>query len=226
MTAGLCSRSLVGACVSALFLLPGKSARADEVVEVLSLGVRHELVKDLDLAGGVQLRLDGGFSRVERWLPEATIEYRLVKPLTLGAGYRSSYARNGRGEFELAHRVHVQAGLGFKLKPMGAKLKYRLRLQDRFERNEGEPTEHQPTLRNALELSYTDWQLLRPFISAEHYLALDELVEEPTRRWKFILGVQHDWGPVGLELYYRLDLRVANDDPNRHMIGLGMRLEL
>jgi hypothetical protein len=90
----------------------------------------------------------------------------------------------------------------------------------------GEPTDHDPTLRNALELSRTAWALLKPFTSVEHYLSLDELADHPTRRWRFMLGVQRELGAAELELCYRFDVTVANDDPNRHMIGLGMRLDL
>jgi hypothetical protein len=226
LTTGLAVRALVVGSLGAVLLLAGRNARADEVVGALELGLRHELLKDLDLSGGVQLRLDDGFSRVERWLSEAALGYQLVKPLTLGTGYRLIYSRNGRGEFEVAHRVHLQARLRLALKPLGSKLEYRLRLQDRFEREVRAPAEHQWTLRDALELTYTEWKVLKPFISAEHYLALDELSDAPTRRWKFMLGVQHDWGPAGLELYYRLDVLVAGDDPNRHMIGLQVDLEL
>jgi hypothetical protein len=213
------------ACAGAVFMLVAEHAGADEVVGALELGGGHEVVKSLDVSGGLQLRLDEGFSRIERWMPEMALSYELVKPLTIGTGYRLIYARNGRGEFEIAHRVHLQAALTFKLKPLGAKLKYRSRLQDRFERRVGEPTDHQPTLRNALELSHTSWAFLKPFLSGEHYLSLDELADNPTRRWKFMLGVQQEVGAAELELYYRLDVPVAEDDPNRHMIGLGMRLD-
>ncbi len=210
----------------ALLMLVAGTAGADEVVGAVELGVRRELVKDVDVSGGVQLRLDERFSRVERWLPEVAIGYELGKPLTIAAGYRLIYARNGRGDFEIAHRGHVQAALSFKLKPLDAKLRFRLRLQDRFERNVGEPTDHRPTLRSALELSHTGWAFMRPFISGEHSLALDELADRPTRRWRMMVGAQREVGLAQLELYYRLDVRVGNDRPNRHMIGLGMRLDL
>jgi hypothetical protein len=221
-----CARLGVVACSGAVLMLVVENAGADEVVGALELGVRHEIVKALDLSGGVQLRLDDGFSRIERWMPEVAIGYEIVKPLTIGTGYRLIYARNGRGDFEIAHRLHVQAALSFKVKPLGAKIKYRLRLQDRFERHVGEPTEHESTLRNALELSHTAWAILKPYISGEHYLALDELGDHPTRRWRFMLGVQHPIGAAELEVYYRLDVPVGNDDPNRHMIGFGMRLDI
>jgi len=226
LTGALCLRFCVIACSSAALLLVAKNAGADELLGALELGLRHELVQDVDLSGDVQLRLDEGLSRIERWMPELAIGYEIGRPLTIGAGYRLIYARNARGDFEIAHRLHLQAALSFKLKPLGAKLKYRLRLQDRFERQVGEPTEHQPTLRNALELSHTAWAFLKPFVSGEHYLSLDELEDSPTRRWKFMLGVQHEVGAAELELYYRLDVPVGNDDPNRHMIGLGMRIDI
>jgi hypothetical protein len=222
----LSMRRRLVACAGALFTLVGGNAQADEVVGALELGLRHEVVDNLSLSGGVQLRLDEGFSRIERWMPEAAIGYEIIKPLTVAGGYRLIYSRNSRGDFEVAHRVHLQAALSFKLKPIGSKLKYRLRVQDRFERNVGEPTEHQTTLRNALELSYTEWTLIRPFISGEHYLALDDWDGDPTRRWRLMLGVQREIGPAELELYYRLDVPVGTDDPNRHMIGLGMRVDL
>lgn len=122
--------------------------------------------------------------------------------------------------------MHLQAAVSLKMKSLGAKVKYRLRLQDRFERNVGEPTEHQPTLRNALELAYTRWALLEPFVSGEHYLALDELDTDPTRRWRLMLGVGRELGPAELELYYRLDVPVGSANPIRHMIALGMRVDL
>ena len=226
MTSARCLRPAVLTSAGAVLLLMTLSARADELQGALELGVRHELVKDLDISGGVQLRLDDGFSRIERWMPEVGVGYEIIKPLTVAGGYRLIYSRNSRGDFEIAHRVHLQAALSFTLKPIGSKLKYRLRLQDRFERNVGEPTEHQPTLRNALELSYTEWTLIRPFISGEHYLALDDWDGDPTRRWRLMLGVRREFGPAELELYYRLDVPVGSDDPNRHMIGLGMRVDL
>jgi hypothetical protein len=220
------ARLRVAASAGAVCMLVAGNAGADEVLGALELSLRHELVKAVDVTGGVQLRLDQGFSRIERWMPEAAMGYQLLKPLTIGTGYRLIYARNARGDFEIAHRAHLQAALSFKLKPLGAKVKYRLRLQDRFERHVGEPTVHRPTLRNALELSHTAWLSLKPYLSGEHYLSLDELEDNPTRRWRFMLGVQHEVGVAELDLYYRLDLPVGNDDPNRHMIGLGIRLEL
>jgi hypothetical protein len=218
-------RLRAGARAGAVCMLVAGNAGAAEVLGALELSLRHELVKAVDVTGGVQLRLDEGFSRIERWMPEAAIGYQLIKPLTIGTGYRLIYARNARGDFEVAHRAHLQAALSFKLKPLG-KLKYRLRLQDRFERHVGEPTDHRSTLRNALELSLTEWVSLKPYVSGEHYLALDDLEDNPTRSWRFMLGIQRQFGAAEMELYYRLDVRVGNDDPNRHMIGLGMRLDL
>jgi hypothetical protein len=101
-----------------------------------------------------------------------------------------------------------------------------LRLQDRIERTLGEPTDHSPRLRNALELSYSGWSIATPLVSGEHHLALDRLSDEPTRRWRVTAGVERDLGPSELELYYRLDLTPNDDDPNRHMIGVGLRWEL
>jgi hypothetical protein len=208
-----------------LAALGGQALAADEVVGALELGVRHEPVRHLKLALGGQVRLED-FSRVQSWLPEAQIFYEPWKHLTLGSGYRLIYERNELDDFEVAHRLHVQAGLSFKIPPIHTKLRYRLRLQDRFERTQGEPTEHQPRLRNALELSHTRWSFASPFISAEHYLALDRLSDEPTRRWRFMLGLEHESGPAEVELYYRLDVRVNDADPDRHMLGIGVQWEL
>lgn len=203
----------------------GGDARADDVVGAFELGVRHEPLKRLKLGVGAQVRLDD-FSRVESLLPEAQISYEpWKKHLTLGTGYRLIYQRDDQDYFEVAHRVHVQAAFSFQV-ARHAKLKYRLRLQDRLVRTEGEPTDHQPRLRNALELSGWAWSIATPFVSVEHYLALDRLSDDPTRRWRFMLGLQHDLGWAGLELYYRYDLRVNDNDPDRHMIGVGMQWEL
>jgi hypothetical protein len=217
---------LAGVVVGLLASTLSAGARAD-VVGALAMGLRHEPLKDLrfDLAG--QLRLDEAMSRLERFMPEVGVGYEPIKPLSLGTGYRLIYARNGAGDFELAHRVHVQAGLATKLKVIHSKLKYRLRLQDRFERTEGEPTDHDPALRNGLALSYTKLHLFDPFVSAEHYLALDRLDDEPTRRWRFMIGAERDFGASELTLYYRYDLRPGDDDePYRHLIGLELRYDL
>jgi hypothetical protein len=217
--------SAISICAS-LILPPfsGQARAAEDVVGAIEFGVRHEPVHHLKLALSGQVRLED-FSEVQSWLPEAQIFYEPWKHLTLGSGYRLIYERNGQGDFEVAHRLHVQAGVSFKITPLHTKLKYRLRLQNRFERTEGEPTEHQPRLRNALELSYTHWSFASPFVSAEHYRALDDLSDEATRRWRFMLGLEHEIGPAELELYYRLDVRVNDADPNRHMLGVGMQWE-
>lgn len=218
----LASTVRAGLLVAAL----GGDARAeDEVAGALEIGVRHEPVNHLKLAVSGQVRLDG-LSRVQSWLPEAQVVYEPWKHLALGTGYRLIYERDEQDYFELAHRLHIQTGLAFKIAPLHTKLKYRLRLQDRFARTEGEPTEHQPRLRNALELSYSNWSWSTPVISGEHYLALDRLADGPTRRWRFMLGLEHEIGAAELELYYRVDLRVNDADPNRHMVGVGMQWEL
>jgi hypothetical protein len=218
--------SRVGVCAGLLVAAFSSQARAkDEVVGAIDLGVSYEPVQQLRLALSGQVRLED-FFEIQSWLPEAQIFYEPWKHLTLGTGYRLIYERNGQGDFEVAHRLHVQAGLSFKIAPIHTKLKYRLRLQDRFERTVGEPTEHQPRLRNALELSYTHWSFASPFVSVEHYLALDHLSDDPTRRWRFMLGLEHEIGPAELGLYYRLDVRVNDTDPNRHMLGVGMQWQL
>jgi hypothetical protein len=214
----------LGATLLVALPLLSPRASADQLVGALELGARHELVNDLKLSLAAQARFDAG--RVERWLPEAGLSYELLKALDIGAGYRLSYARNAQGDFESAHRVHLQAVLSFKLKPLHTRLQYRLRLQQRWERTLGEPTDYEPTLRNALELSYTHWKpLLVPFVSAEHYLALDSLADAPTRRWRAMLGVQHEFGLATWELYYRLDVP-GDDDPTRHMLGSSLQFEL
>lgn len=214
------------ACVGVVVALAAGNASAGDALQALEVDVRYQPVKALDVSGGLQVRIDEGFSRIERWLPESSIHYQIAKPVTLGTGYRLIYARNARGDLEIAHRVHLQTALTYKLKPFDAKLKYRLRLQDRFVRQVGEPTDHRPTLRNGLELSYEAWTFAEPFASAEHYLALDDLADDPTRRWKLMLGARSEVGSTQFELYYRLDLRGGSDARNRHIVGLGMRLDI
>jgi hypothetical protein len=208
-----------------LALTYSRSARAtDELLVALRVGAHHELLPKLRAALSGELRLDDGLSRLERVMPQVAISYRLIKPVALAGGYRLAYARNEDRQFEVAQRVHADGNLSGSL--FRLKLKYRLRVLDQFEARRSGGTKHKPTLRNSLALSPGRWPL-RPFVSAEHFLSLDDLGNEPTRQWRLSAGVHLEQGPATYELYYRLDLPIASSDAARtHLLGVGVAIEL
>ncbi len=218
------SKAVGLACVVyCLFQL--RTARAEhELVQALDLGAEHEVIDDWTLALGAQLRLDQGLSRVERVMPETELEYSPLKRLSFGAGYRLIYARSGSGELEIAHRLHLRSTVSVKWHDL--RLAYRAKLQDRFEITRPGGTEHQATLRNAFKLRYTGWGFADPAASIEHFLALDSLGAEPTRRWRLLFSLEQQLGPSELSAFYRLDLPNASDEATTHMIGLGVYVQL
>jgi hypothetical protein len=164
-------------------------------------------------------------SRTESVMPEVELRYRLIKALHLGGGYRFMYKRDGDGEFENAHRVFFDAKVRWLIATMG--MCVRMRLQDNFEWTKKGERKDTPSLRTAVGATYRAWDTVRPFLTGEHFLALDSANAAPTRKWRVTMGAELRWSPLDWEAYYRLDIPVDDEDEARiHIVGLTMFMDI
>ena len=185
-------------------LVVSPAAWAEPVEGWLETGLRLKPAKRLRLDGSVHLRLDEDLSRIQRVMPEAGARYRAAKWLRFGGGYRFSWERDKRGDFEPGHRVHAEAAVEL---PMGKlELRYRLRGQHAWEWTRWGERKDENVLRNQLRLAYGWRDDVRSTAWAEHFLNLDELQDQPTRKWRFGLGTEVEAGKLEVEPFAMMEV--------------------
>lgn len=211
--------------VALCMMIPRAAQATDDFATWYELGVKAHVTQKLSLGVFGHLRFDENSSRLKSVMPEAEVGYRLWKHQSLAVGYRLSYRRTRHEVFEWAHRGY--ADLNSRLLKVGdVRLGHRLRLQDEFDWTRKGRLKDEPTLRNAIKIDYRGWELVRPFTSAEHFLALDTWEEGATRKWWFTTGLQLAAKPFEWELFYRLELLAdTTGDPRTHIVGLAAYFE-
>jgi len=110
----------------------------------LSFDLSKELVDNLTLTLKEAIRFDEDVSELKSVFSQATLKYRLIKPLTISAGYR--YTTDQR--FQSRQRIIVSSQLRHKLDQFS--LSWRLRYEQEHELRE--PVQNR--IRNRLKASY------------------------------------------------------------------------
>ncbi len=214
--------------VTVIVALPAPAFAADETTNFveswMEAGVGYTLPLDLSVELCAQLKLDESISRVKSVLPQVGLGYRPTEWLKISLGYRFIYERDKYGDFDYGHRVFLDGQTSLKVAM--ARLKYRLRFQDEWEWSRDGELKNRPTLRNMVGASFKATKWLRPAVSVEHFLAMEKLDSEPTRKWRVTAGPQFDIGQTEVELFYRLEIEHDNNLTNlAHIIGLSFFAE-
>lgn len=115
-------RIILTALLAVLLAALPLPARCDDTGLIVGAGVEHKFSRKLSVEGGVEMRTRNDFRTMDRWTVELGAEYKLLRPLKIGAGYsllvdnnpeKLSYNLNGSynnwrpSYWGTRHRVHV-----------------------------------------------------------------------------------------------------------------------
>jgi hypothetical protein len=210
---------LVGLIVA--WLLPAAAAHADRDLQLwLEASVSRKLGR---FTAGVEqgLRFGDDVSRLEAFLPAASLAYRPHKAIRLGVGYRFEYERNRRGEMVMRHRLHAEARPRLDLGPV--RLTYRLRFQEQLRYLD----DVRHAVRNRLAAELKGRKPWTPAVSAETFHRLGGGEPVHLRKIRLVAGVGYQLGAQELMLFYAHERAQADPrDPVLHILGLGFEREL
>jgi hypothetical protein len=195
-------------------------ASAQSDVELwTSAGVRVRPSQPVRLDVDIGLRFDENVSRLDSVLPELGASYDPTEWLRLGVGYRFYWERNGAGDFEAAHRIHVEAS--FEVEAGDLSFSYRLRFQEKIDNNNNH------VLRNRLGAEWDTDTVVTPFLTAELFTALGDGQAVKATKWRGTVGASFDVDEHNIDVFYRFELPIDDpNDPTLHIIGLEYRYEL
>jgi hypothetical protein len=205
--------------------LISSSLQASDELVAWELGIKANTTPNLSLSAAGQLRLDQSLIRLRSLTPEAAISYRLSKHHSLSIGYRLSYRRSKGNDFEWAHRGHLDLNSWVKIGEI--RLRHRLRFQEEFDWTKKGQLKDEPILTNRVKTDYRRWDYIRPYLSAEHFLALDTWSHGWTRKWQLATGVEIISQSLEWDVFYQLELPVnsSKQQPLTHVLGLAVYYE-
>lgn len=202
-------------------------ARADANAEAVEywteLGVRLVPLRRLRVTFTQNTRF--AHYGLRRMVPELEVDYRVVGPLRLGAGYRYLWRNDALGEVETGHLVHGDASVQFRVRTLDIELRSRAQWRTVAEVNRGVQLDDMRSMwRNKLNLEWNFYGPLTANAFVEHWTRLDEgFVHD---RFRVGAGVSAEVARWRLQLYYQRDIPDDIDQPNINMFGLSARWTL
>ena len=188
------------------------------------IGVEKRLLNNkLTLGLSQSFRFDNNSSSLDHFFTQFSGEFKLMKGLKLGAGYR--LIRDGsKGDFDKEHRF--QADLSYKHKLDRLTLSYRLRYTNRSLRDitvaQGDYNTSKYRLRVKAAYNIKNWKL-DPYLSGELFYAkgyhtvsyVENILEgydiSDFQKYRITLGTRYKTGKIGtLGMFYRLERQVAS----------------
>jgi hypothetical protein len=212
-------RALPLASALALGLLPAP-ARATETFELwTALGARLAPLPRLRIDVTNYLRFSA--SQV-RELPQVTVDYRVLKPLRLGGGYRFLLYSPSADPVETGHQVFGQGSLSLGRGRWD--LEVRTRLQYRVVTDHTGADQEPNTYfywRNQVGASWTFRRPLGVQLSVEEFFRLDGGARHD--RVRVEAGVFARWDAWRVGLSYMREFRVGPDYPYRNVLEVSLR---
>lgn len=198
-------------------------AAAQESELWLSAEFRAELVDDLNLTVGPELRFNERMSRLDEILPGLDLSYEPLKFLKLGTGYRFEANRRNNGDFRFGHRVQAEVTASYEVSLL--EFAYRLRYEHTVARKDGEAL-LSDELRQRLGVEIDAHDIVRPFADVEVYA---ELRRTPValETYRLTTGLALRLDDHRVEVFYRYKHAIdAPAEPVVHILGLGYRFKL
>lgn len=171
-----------------------------------------EATDAVDISLGEQLRLGSREGDGTEALTDLSVGFQLAKWLDLGTGYRLGLGGFDEG-LSVEHRLNVDVAGSAKLQPL--KLSLRERYQVRVPTAE---TKLKQVWRSKLAAKLKTDLPVVPHISVEPWVALGDREGAVFEKCRFEAGVEIPMGKLELDLAYRLDEPVADEnDPRLHV---------
>lgn len=204
------------------FFVHVNSLTAQETDEQLWLeaSARMEVVDDLDVTLAQMLRLDQGFSRIGKVMPELSVAYGLIKRLKVHGGYRFTADKRSEGDFRFEHRLFVGARYRYPISIFD--FNYRLEFQEDIYKKGGEAL-NDHVLRNRLGFSLDVHKIIVPFLAYELIVNLGGAPGTGLRNWRLTGGVEFDLKDHSIDVFYRLRRDFESPVNTDHIVGLGYR---
>jgi hypothetical protein len=209
-----------------------------------SAEAKARLARGLNVYAEGEYRTADGMDATERWAGSLGVDYRLIKPLKIGAGYTyihqrqaESYTRKGNvisAYWQPKHRWHLDVTGSLRTGRLLWSLRERYQLTHRTAQSvakydsdgsaksdEQIEAQNKQVLRSRLQAEYLIGKSrFRPYASAEVYNALDEGFDYTKSRFtlgtEYKLNKQHE-----LDVFYRYIHKDDSDEGAGHVIGVG-----
>ncbi len=193
------------------------------------VGFRLKLPRKVSATFTQQLRFDESMSRRYLVAPEFALRCELMDWWHLEGGYRYEYERDNDAVFQDRYRIFANTRFVAKYRPASFALRIQWQEKFRRERDDGTPTRH--ILRTRVKAKLRRVPTVNPFASIEMFQRLDGLDKDISagtiQKLRLGLGVEWQRGPVELTARYYLVLPTHDyEDPNRHVLSVGMRFDL
>ena len=220
--------------IGTLLLLAGSALAASpdpsSVSELWSdVGFRWRVSDKLTATFSQNVRFDESMSRHYLSAPELELRYELMDWWQLEAGYRYAYERDNDAVFQDRSRLFVDSRFIAKLRPAALDLRLMWQKESRREQDDGTATRH--IMRTRMKAKLRRTPVASPYVSLEMAARLDGLDEDVPAGtvvgWRLDLGIEWTRGPVELDTRYHF-VSPAHDpeDPTRHVLSVGLRLDL
>jgi hypothetical protein len=209
-----------------------------------SAEAKARLARGLNVYAEGEYRTTDGMDATERWAGSLGLDYRLIKPLKIGAGYTYIHQRQAESDtrkgnvipayWQPKHRWHLDVTGSLCTGRLLWSLRERYQLTHRTAQSvakydsdgsaksdEQIEAQNKQVLRSRLQAEYLIGKSrFRPYASAEVYNALDEGFDYTKSRFtlgtEYKLNKQHE-----LDVFYRYIHKDDSDEGAGHVIGVG-----
>jgi hypothetical protein len=209
-----------------------------------SAEAKARLAQGLNVYAEGEYRTSDGMNATERWAASLGVDYRLIKPLKIGAGYTyihqrqaEAYTRKGNvipAYWQPKHRWHLDLTGTLRTGRLLWSLRERYQLTHRTAQSVAKydsdgsaksdeqieaQTKH--VLRSRLQAEYLIGKSrFRPYASIEVYNAVDAALDYTKSR--FTLGTEYKLSKQHkLDVFYRYINKDDSDERTGHVIGIG-----
>jgi uncharacterized protein DUF2490 len=188
-------------------------------------GVKYKLSKMFRFELDGMLRLDDNASRMESFMPELSVTYRVFKFLRFRAGYRyllkPEYSPTSTDYYSW-HRFFFDVRLRYRLKPFT--FRYRLRYQEQFfirpANSVLDSDIFKHTLRNKLQVEFNAGQGFEPFVAGELFIRFGDN-DGYLHKWRATFGCDYEYEAHQFSLFYRIEgMLNGSNDPLANILGV------
>jgi hypothetical protein len=194
-----------------------------------ALGLRLKMPQKLSATLTQHLRMDEGMSRLDVASSELALRYRPSGWWQIEGGYRYEREHDNDAVFQDRHRFFANTRFERKFEPLKLQLRIQWQEQLRDERDDGTPTRH--ILRTRAKLALRKVPGIDPYASVEIFQRLDgqdrDVPSGTVQKLRFKVGFERRIGKIELDARYGLVVPIHDErDPLRHIVSVGLRLDL
>jgi len=177
--------------------------------------------KDFNFGLSEEIRLNENFTLINKTFTELTAEYKIIKSLRVGFGYRFNQVNKFEyGGFVMNHRINFD--LTYKNKFNYFKFAFRTRYQQKFDALKDGSVYN----RNKLTIKYDLDNPFEPYIASELFYQFNNVYE--FNKSRISVGVKYKISDnSNLKAFYILQQEFNVSDPIMdHIYGIGYSFEL